>query len=80
MVYVEKIRVSMVDRDLDKNKLGLCADCTHAQQFKSSKGSTFLLCGLSKTDPRFPKYPRLPVLACAGYRKNDESETPEKPK
>jgi hypothetical protein len=22
---------------------------------------------LSRTDPRFPKYPRLPVLACSGY-------------
>lgn len=26
-----------------------------------------MLCELSKTDPRFPKYPRLPVLACPGY-------------
>ena len=51
----------------DKNKLGLCADCRHAQQIKSSKGSLFLLCTLSKTDPRFLKYPRLPVLACSGY-------------
>lgn len=25
------------------------------------------MCGLSAEDPRFPKYPRLPVLACAGF-------------
>jgi len=52
----------------EKDRQGLCADCVFAQRIGSSKGSIFLLCRLSKTDPRFPKYPRLPVLACAGYR------------
>ena len=52
-----------------KERFGLCADCIHAQQITSSKGSTFLLCGLSKTDARFLKYPRLPVLSCSGYQK-----------
>jgi hypothetical protein len=28
----------------------------------------FFLCRLSATDPRFPKYPRLPVLRCDGFR------------
>jgi len=26
-----------------------------------------MLCSLSKTDPRFPKYPSLPVGSCSGY-------------
>ncbi|MGQ0813615.1 MAG: hypothetical protein ACT4O1_04040 [Gemmatimonadota bacterium] len=34
---------------------------------ENKRGSRFLLCELSKTDPRFPKYPPLPVLRCAGY-------------
>jgi hypothetical protein len=34
----------------------------------SGAQSTFWLCELSRTDPRFPRYPRLPVLRCAGYR------------
>jgi hypothetical protein len=25
------------------------------------------MCGRAKTDADFPKYPRLPVVACAGY-------------
>jgi hypothetical protein len=54
----------------DKERLGLCADCRFAQHIRSSKGSAFLLCGLSKTDPRFSKYPRLPVLRCSGYRES----------
>lgn len=54
----------------DKARKGLCADCQFAQQIRSSKGSTFLLCGLSKTDPRFSKYPRLPVLTCSGYQES----------
>ncbi len=50
-----------------KPAIGLCLTCRHAAKIESSKGSTFLLCQLSKTDQRFPKYPRLPVLACCGY-------------
>ncbi len=46
---------------------GLCSQCQHARLIESNKGSVFMLCELSKTDPRFPKYPRLPVLACPGY-------------
>jgi hypothetical protein len=34
---------------------------------ESDRGSIFYLCRLSFSDPEFPKYPRLPVLRCAGY-------------
>jgi hypothetical protein len=47
---------------------GLCATCVHARIVETPRQSTFLLCGLSFTDARFPKYPGLPVLACGGYR------------
>jgi hypothetical protein len=46
---------------------GLCASCAHARIVESSKGSSFVLCGLSYTDPTFDRYPRLPVIACNGY-------------
>jgi|SRR5882762_8492178 hypothetical protein len=48
---------------------GLCAECLHARRIESSQGSIFYLCELSHCDPRFPKYPRLPVLSCGGYKK-----------
>jgi hypothetical protein len=48
--------------------LGLCANCVHARLISSSKGSQFLLCQLSQSDPHFTKYPRLPVLHCSGYQ------------
>ena len=47
---------------------GLCASCRHAQTVTSDRGSRFVLCGLWKSDPRFPKYPRLPVRACDGWQ------------
>jgi hypothetical protein len=47
---------------------GLCARCTHARTVESSTGSAFTLCRLSASDQRFPRYPRLPVLTCAGFR------------
>jgi hypothetical protein len=47
---------------------GLCPGCLHSRRVESARGSTFVLCELSRTDPRFPKYPRLPVLTCAGFQ------------
>ena len=46
---------------------GLCATCVHLRVLASPR-SVFVRCGLAASDPRFPKYPPLPVLACAGYR------------
>jgi hypothetical protein len=46
---------------------GLCGACVFAREVVSSRGATFLLCALSEKDPRFPKYPSLPVLACTGH-------------
>ena len=46
---------------------GLCATCIHARRVESDRGSVFTRCALAEKDPRFPKYPRLPVLRCAGH-------------
>jgi len=50
-----------------KGDPGLCAACAHARTVNSARGATFVFCGLSRTDGRFAKYPRLPVLACVGF-------------
>jgi hypothetical protein len=55
--------------DRDSSLVGLCADCSHSKRIQSDRGSVFFLCQLALTDARFKKYPRLPVLACAGYEK-----------
>ena len=52
---------------------GLCATCSHRQIVRSARGSEFVLCRLSFTDSRFPKYPPLPVVACAGYHRDPAS-------
>ena len=46
---------------------GLCDACRHQRLVSNTRGSTFSLCERSRTDPAFPKYPRLPVRACRGY-------------
>ena len=51
---------------------GLCSDCRHARTILSDRGSAFVMCQLSATDPNFPKYPRLPVLSCTGYSRKAE--------
>ena len=50
---------------------GLCASFTHAEVVTSARASVFHLCRLSFQDPRFRKYPSLPVVACTGYRSSD---------
>jgi hypothetical protein len=45
---------------------GLCATCRHLR-LQASKTSVFVRCGLAETDPRFAKYPPLPVRECEGY-------------
>jgi len=60
------------DARVAQARAGLCADCVHARSVESARGSIFLLCELSRSDPSFAKYPRLPVLSCAGYEKNVE--------
>lgn len=47
---------------------GLCATCLHARRVTSDRGSVFVRCHYASQDRSFPKYPRLPVLACAAYR------------
>jgi hypothetical protein len=47
---------------------GLCGDCQHAHRIESDRGAIFIRCELSFQGSKFPKYPRLPVLACSGYR------------
>jgi hypothetical protein len=51
----------------EARRAGLCATCSHRREVPNTRGSLFYLCRLSETDPAFPRYPRLPVLSCAGY-------------
>ena len=51
--------------------VGLCAACRYARVIGSRRGSRFWLCERSRIDPRFPRYPQLPVLRCAGYERGD---------
>ena len=46
---------------------GLCADCASGRRVESARGSVFWRCERSAIDAAFAKYPRLPVLRCAGY-------------
>lgn len=48
-------------------RVGLCSICVHGRRVVSGRGSVFWRCGLSDTDPRFRKYPPLPVTRCPGF-------------
>jgi hypothetical protein len=51
----------------ERPQMGLCDTCRHQRLVHTTRGSVFSLCERSRTDPDFPRYPRIPVLACRGY-------------
>ena len=57
---------------------GLCADCVFSRRVESGR-STFCLCERALSDPRFLKYPPLPVLACPGYERKGVPVAPANP-
>ena len=46
---------------------GLCDACVHQKLIRSGRGSEFSMCLRHKDDPRYPKYPRIPVGRCPGF-------------
>ena len=53
-------------------RVGLCFTCRHARRVPTPR-AVYWLCELAATDPRFEKYPRLPVRACPGYERRAEN-------
>jgi hypothetical protein len=51
---------------------GLCDSCVHQRIVKNTRGSMFSLCERSRTDPSFPRYPRVPVEECRGHEAREE--------
>lgn len=56
--------------------VGLCAACAHARVVESRRGSHFWLCERARTDPRFARYPPLPVLDCRGFEPAADTPLP----
>ncbi len=48
---------------------GLCPRCRHVKAVISERGSTFLLCQLSRRDPSLPRYPAQPRLVCHAFER-----------
>ncbi|MBJ7455148.1 MAG: hypothetical protein JHC74_03715 [Thermoleophilia bacterium] len=47
-------------------RAGLCGACAH-QRLVPATRATYSMCRLAADDPRFPRYPPLPVIRCAGF-------------
>lgn len=53
----------------------LCVTCTLMREIVTPRGSRFLLCQLSQTNPNFAKYPPQPIIRCGGYQEK-ENDSP----
>jgi len=49
--------------------VGLCETCQWVRIVTNRRGSVFYRCSRAETDPRFVRYPPLPVLECPGYER-----------
>jgi hypothetical protein len=56
----------------------LCETCAWMREVVTPKGSRFLLCQLSITNPAYPKYPPQPIVRCKGYQQTQKQKTLEK--
>ena len=55
---------------------GLCDSCAHQKLVYNTRGSRFSMCLRHRTEPdRYPKYPPLPVRACAGHEPRGDHST-----
>jgi len=48
-------------------EVGLCATCRHARVQSTARGRSFWRCARADGDPRFMRYPPLPVRHCQGH-------------
>jgi hypothetical protein len=62
----------------DAPPVGLCDSCAFQQVVRNTRGSRFSLCRRFRDEPeRFPRYPRVPVLACPGYERRPSTTEAE---
>jgi hypothetical protein len=50
-----------------EGRSGLCDSCRHQRLVPNTRGSVFSLCERSRQEAAYPRYPRIPVLACPGH-------------
>jgi hypothetical protein len=73
MRVVMTIQSSQVGSSEPMARAGLCDSCRHQRIVRNTRGSSFSLCERSRTDERYPKYPRLPVERCPGFERREVS-------
>lgn len=64
------------DPQLSTPPLGLCASCAHGRRLRAVR-AVYLRCARSDADASFPRYPRLPVVACRGWEARPGEAVPE---
>jgi hypothetical protein len=60
-------------REARPPRAGLCDACRHQRIVRNTRGSAFSLCERSRSEPEFPRYPRLPVESCRGFEPAPDS-------
>jgi hypothetical protein len=54
---------------------GLCDHCAF-QRLVPTRRTVFSMCGRHRDDPRFPRYPPVPVARCVGFTPREPPAPP----
>jgi hypothetical protein len=78
---IEVIALTSRESPAQPNRdVGLCSLCRFATTQLSSRESTFWRCRRADVDPKFQRYPPLPVAECAGFELEDSGpRVPSRP-
>ncbi len=70
---------SSTDPAAEQAPVGRCLNCLYARVVGTRANDRYYLCERSIDDPRYARYPRLPMLTCDGHEHRAEIVTPREP-
>ena len=67
---------SATDRGGGRVPEGLCLSCLYARVIPAKANHVYYFCERSVDDPRYTRYPHLPMLTCDGHAYREEIVSP----
>ena len=64
------------DPGTERVAAGGCVSCVYARLIRAKANDVYYFCERSVNDPRYARYPRLPMLTCEGHTDRAESGLP----
>lgn len=70
---------SPTDVGAERVPAGRCRSCLYARVVPAKANDAYYFCERSVDDPRYARYPHLPMLTCDGHAYRAEAVSPREP-